>query len=161
MTERHRVAPELLDKLIPVGDVETWPGNARIGDLDTLAVSLHENTQYRPIIVQKSTMKIIAGNQTYRAAKDNLGWTHVAADVIDVDDQKAREIVLMDNRASDEATYDEGLLYKLIREHLDDGGSLVATGYDDADLQVLALVGAGSDRGGVRSAVAARHLSVK
>ena len=140
MTDLHNVAAELADHIVPVADLETWPGNARIGDLDRIALSLMENTQYRAILVQESTNRIMAGNQTYRAATERLGWTHIAVQTLDVSDAKAREIVLMDNRAADAATYDDTALYSLIMEHVEAGGDLIATGYDDADLAVLRQV---------------------
>jgi len=139
MTE-HKINAALIDMAVPVDTLTPWPGNARIGDLDRIATSLTQNTQYRPILVQASTNQIMAGNQTYRAATQILGWTEVAAQFIHVDDAKAREIVLMDNRAADGATYDDAALYELIKGHMEDGGDLLGTGYDDADLAVLAQV---------------------
>lgn len=117
---------------VPVGDLTPYPGNARTNNLDTITESLTAHGQYRPLIVQKSTGYILCGNHTH-AAITELGWTHAAVQYVDVDDEQAKKILLVDNRASDTATYDDDLLAEL----LDSLTDLEGTGFDDLDLDAL------------------------
>ncbi|MBO0819588.1 MAG: hypothetical protein J2P26_01920 [Nocardiopsaceae bacterium] len=126
---------------VPIDAVAPMPGNARVGAHDLISTSLTEHGQYKPLIVQRSTGHIIAGNNTYAVAKSH-GWDHIAVQYIDVDDAKARRIAIHDNRTNDLAEYDESLLLELLREigenddqDLADLGSLGFTG-DDIDALV-------------------------
>jgi ParB-like chromosome segregation protein Spo0J len=135
----HNIAPELVEQAVAIGDVLPWPGNARRGDMDKLKMSLTLNTQYRELVVQKSTGQIMAGNQTHRAAVE-LGWDMIAVAYRDVSDEEALAIVLMDNKAADDNTYDDTELYELLLLAGDMGINLEATGFDDADVAILAQV---------------------
>lgn len=108
------------------------PKNPRKGSVEQIKVSLEENGQYKPIIVQKSTNYILAGNHTYLAAQQ-LGWKELMALVIDVDDTTAVKIMLADNKTADQSTYDSGILVDVL-QGLDD---LVGTGYEAADLELM------------------------
>ncbi len=116
----------------PLARLQQYPGNPRRGDVAAIAASLEANGQYRPVVVQKSTGYVLAGNHTVQAA-ESLGWSEVAAVVLDVDDDRAARIVLADNRTADLARYDDGALLHLLND-LDD---LDGTGYDDHDLEAL------------------------
>jgi DNA modification methylase len=132
---RAKSAPPLelpAPELVPLDAIERYPGNARTHDLDLIVESLAVNSQYRPLIVQDSTGRIIAGNGTHEAA-ERLGWERVYVQRIDVSDEHARRILLVDNRANDRAGYDEALLAELLQ----DLPSLEGTGYADDDLQAI------------------------
>jgi ParB-like chromosome segregation protein Spo0J len=116
-------------------DLKEYPNNARRGDVSVLVESLKINGQYRPIVVQKSTKFVLAGNHLLRAAKI-LGWDEVDAVVIDVDDQKALKIVLADNRTADLGDYNTDLLATLLSDLEDFEG----TGYSLADIEELEAV---------------------
>jgi ParB-like chromosome segregation protein Spo0J len=75
-------------------------------------VSLERFSQYKPIVVQRSTGHILAGNHTYQAAKMS-GWTHIAVVFKDCDDATALALMLADNRTSDLGVYDDALLLEL------------------------------------------------
>jgi hypothetical protein len=109
-----------------------YPNNARRGDVGVLVDSLKVNGQYRPIVVQKSTNYVLAGNHLLRAARV-LGWSEIDAVVVDVDDQKALKIVLADNRTADLGDYNTDLLQKLLEDLEDFEG----TGYSEADIAEL------------------------
>ena len=111
--------------------------NARRGDVDAIARSLETNGQYRRIVVNLGThtgrpLEVLAGNHTLDAAR-HLGWTSIAAEVVDVDDKQAARIVAADNRTADLGEYDNDALVELLRE----AGDLDGTGYEDADLDAL------------------------
>ncbi|WP_143659534.1 hypothetical protein [Streptomyces sp. MP131-18] len=113
--------------------IRPYPGNARLGNRKVIGTSLSKLGQYKPVIVQRSTGHILVGNNTYLTAQDQ-GWQEIAVQWVDVDDVRAREINLIDNRSNDLATgYDEKLLLQL----LEDVPDLSATGYAEEDVEAL------------------------
>lgn len=129
--------------LAPVESLQIYPGNARQGDIGMLTESLAVNGQYRPIVVNRPTGQILVGNHTYAAAVA-LGWPEIAVTYIDVDEAEARRIVLIDNRTSDLATYDDSRLLDLLTSLSAD---LKGTGYTPDDLDELLLGAAGRPAG--------------
>jgi ParB-like nuclease domain len=51
-------------RLVPTADLRPYPGNPRRGDLEAIKDSLERNGQYRPIVVNRRTMEVLAGNHT-------------------------------------------------------------------------------------------------
>lgn len=109
------------------------PNNPRRGDVNAIAASLERFGQVKPIIVQRATGYIVAGNHTYQAAC-KLGWAKVQVLVKDMTDEEARSYLIADNRTSDKGSYDEANLYELLSQTLD----LSGTGYDLDDVETLA-----------------------
>lgn len=106
--------PETLEKLkVPVDGLKHYGKNPRRGDVDMIADSLGRHGQYKPIVVRTGTMEVLAGNHTLKAAK-SLGWANIAATFIDVDDDQAARIVLVDNKTNDAAGYDDEELVALL-----------------------------------------------
>lgn len=110
--------------------------NARIGNIDAIAESLEVNGQYKPIVVNAGTRtgrknEVLVGNHTLSAALQ-LGWDEIQAVVVDLDNEGARRIVLVDNRTSDLAEYDSEVLADLLAE-----GALDGTGFEPVDLDEL------------------------
>ncbi len=131
--------PETLDSLaVPINDLTPYEQNPRQGDISLIAESLERNGQYRPIVVNKRGNVILAGNHTFWAAKE-LGWSSIAATFVDADEETARRIVLIDNRANDLASYDDEALAGMIQAIVDAEGpeGLIGTGFDTEDLDVL------------------------
>lgn len=123
---------------VPIDSVKPYGDNPREGDVGAICVSLERNGQYRPIVVNKRDGQILAGNHTWKAAVQ-LGWDGIAATFVDVDEETAKRIVLVDNRSNDLAAYDDSVLAALlegiVEEHGVDG--LVGTGFDGDDLDGL------------------------
>ncbi len=131
MTEEN--IPATLHKLVvPIGDVKQRKHNPRRGDIDAIAESLERNGQYRPIVVNKPTGEILAGNHCHQAAT-KLGWKHIAVTFVDVDEDEAARIVLADNRTADLGDYDDTLLLNLLRSLDEPAG----TGYTQEDIDAL------------------------
>ena len=118
--------------LVDVTKLKGYDKNPRKGNVKAIAESLQTNSQYRPIVVQKNSMKILAGNHTWRAAKE-LGWKKIAVVFVDVDDDQAKRIVLADNRTNDLAEYDNEILAELLK----DLGDSVGTGYSEDDMNAI------------------------
>lgn len=132
-----RYADDLEPFMTPVGEVSQFPGNPRAGDVDEIIASIQRNGMYRPLIVQRSTGHILAGNHSYQACL-GLNATHVPVVKVDVDDDTARRIVLADNRTADIGGYDDGQLLKLLQEaSVADEMGLYGTGYEVNDLDRL------------------------
>ena len=111
--------------VVPVSDLHHYGRNPRKGDVAAIAESLLVNGQYKPIVVRTGTMEVLAGTHTLKAARE-LGWDEIAATFVDVDDDAAARIVLVDNRTNDLAEYDEDALAIMLSSLPD----LVGTGFD-------------------------------
>lgn len=124
-----------------VGELSPYHHNPRRGNIDAIAESLQVNGQYRAIVVNIGTltgrpMEVLAGNHTLAAAKQ-LGWKHITATTVDVDDLGAARIVAADNRTADLGGYDDEVLSSLLSEIADEAASLAGTGYTEDDLANL------------------------
>jgi site-specific DNA-methyltransferase (adenine-specific) len=137
---KPRPGVELDIARVAIGTLRPYPRNPRRGNIEAIKQSLATNGQYRPIVVNRRTGEILAGNHTWRAARE-LGWSEIAVTYLDVDDEQAARIVLADNRANDLSGYDNEALADLLIEL----PSLEGTGYDRDDLDaLLADLGIGS-----------------
>ena len=116
------------DQVITVktSEITPWPGNPRRGDVARIAASVKEHGQYRPILVQSSTNQIIAGNQTYEAITKKLKRKTCKVLFLDVDDEEAVKILMVDNRLGELGYNDGEDLYALLQS-LEDPTS--GTGY--------------------------------
>lgn len=144
MPAHPSIAPQLAAHSVPIDDLTPWPANPRRGDLDAMAESLTTNGQFRLAVVQDSTGYIVAGNHMWHAAKQ-LGWTHIAAVRLDLDDNDAKRILAADNRVGDRGAYDEAALVELLSELAGTDTGLAGTGYDTDDLDDLAEMLAAPD----------------
>lgn len=115
-----------LDALVP------HPENARVGDVGAISMSLEALGQYRPLVVNRRTNHVLAGNHTLQALQ-HLGHKTAAVTWVDVDEATERRILLADNRTAELATYDEKALLDLLLT-VDD---LAGTGYSPEDLEAL------------------------
>lgn len=152
MTEKTivwRGAEELRSHLVPRSSISQHPDNPKEHDLGAIAASLARFGQVVPVLVQRSTGWIIAGNGRWEAVpmvgelERTLGvgpgddWTHVAAVFVDFDDLTAKAYAIADNRTHDlGGGYNDEKLAKLLSE-LSASGSLVGVGYDQEDVDGL------------------------
>lgn len=118
---------------IDIDDAKPYRKNPRVGNLDAIRESIRENGFFAPIIVQKSTGEILAGNHRWMAAKAE-GFKKVPAVYVDVDDQHAAKIVLADNRTNDLASYNSEILSDILAGL---PTASVGTGYDDQAVRSL------------------------
>ena len=126
------IAPPLKALSVLIGERRPYPDNPRRSNLEPLVESLERNDQYRPIVVNRRTMEVLCGNHIFLAARE-AGFSEIAATFVDVDDEQARRILLVDNRTSDLGTYDLEALLSVLQGFDDLGG----TGYDDRFLREL------------------------
>lgn len=122
---------------VPIDSLTPDPANARshgARNLEQIAASLTAFGQRKPIVVQASGRIVRAGNGTLEAAK-SLGWTEIAAVVIDEDNATASQFAIADNRTAELAEWDEQTLVSLLDGMEKDARELV--GFSDAELQAL------------------------
>lgn len=131
MTKGH-----LTTESVSIDTVKPHPKNVRQGDIGAISESLKAHGQYRAIVAQRSTGHILAGNHTWKAAKQ-LGWTEITTHFIDCDDDQAMRILLADNRANDLAMYDQEALAQLLIELSSSEQVLLGTGYTSEFLDQL------------------------
>ena len=121
---------------VAIADLELHPHNPRQGDIGEIMQSLEAHGQFRAIVVQKSRMRICAGNHTTQAAQ-LLGWKTIAAHVLDIDDDQALRILLADNQTGDQATNDPAILADLLEGLIGSEYGLEGTGFTGDDLDNL------------------------
>jgi ParB-like chromosome segregation protein Spo0J len=94
------------------------PSNARKHGGPNLAAiqgSLAVYGQRKPIVANRRTKAVIAGNGTLEAARA-LGWTHIAVVFTDDDPVTAAGFAIADNRTAELAEWDGEALDRLLRE---------------------------------------------
>lgn len=133
MAEVREQAYELVD----VADLAPHPDNPRQGDVEAIAESVDQNGFYGALVAQRSTGHVLAGNHRLLAAQ-RRGIGRVPVVWVDVDDDRAKRILLADNRTNDLAGYDEQSLAELLQDLSVTEAGLAGTGYTDTDLAKLA-----------------------
>lgn len=122
--------------LVDIDEVKRHPDNPREGDVDAIVESIEVNGFIAPVIVQKSTGYIVAGNHRYEALLA-LGETRIPVIQVDVDDQMAKRYLIADNRTSDLGRYDEQALVAALLDLQASEIGLAGTAYTDAALELL------------------------
>ncbi len=92
------------------------PANARSHDdrnLAAIAASLKQFGQAEPLVVQRSTGKVIGGNGRMTAMKA-LGWTECDVVELDLDDTQATALGIALNRTGELAEWDLPALTKIL-----------------------------------------------
>jgi hypothetical protein len=110
------IAEQLRPLAAPCSDLTPDPANARRHPEPNLAAlkgSLRAYGQRRPIVVNRRTGTIEAGNGTLRAALA-LGWSHLAVVYVDDDPVTAAGFSIADNRTAELAEWDREALDRLL-----------------------------------------------
>lgn len=135
----NHIAEQLQFLALRVSDLTPDPANARrhpSRNLEAIKASLRLYGQRKPLVVRREGLVVEAGNGTLEAAKA-LGWTHIAAVLVDDDPVTATGYAIADNRTAELAVWDEealaALLGQLQLEELD----LDALGWSDDELSQL------------------------
>lgn len=135
-------------ELADIDDLKPHPDNPRVGEVGTIAASIDAHGFYGAVVVQKSTGYVLAGNHRLSAARAK-GLTQIPAIYIDADETLAKRILLVDNRASERATWDHEALAELLGDLDGHNVDLATIGWDPADLdaldQYLANLGLGDE----------------
>lgn len=127
---------ELTVELVDCESLTLYPENPRQGDIGAIVESLQVHGQYQPLVVNRRNREVLAGNHRLLAARA-LDWEQIAVVWVDADEERARRIVLADNRTSDLASYNDELLAELLADLASRPAGLVGTGYSGDDLDEL------------------------
>lgn len=131
------IHPDLAPLARPIHDLTPYPGNAKLHDLAVIRESLERYGQWRAAVVQEGTGFVVAGNGMLAAALE-LGWDTLAAVTVTVDDDTARDMLLMDNRSAERGGgYDDDALLELLDAAAAGGRSLAGTGWDAEEHEAL------------------------
>lgn len=134
---QHTKPEKSATELVQTSTLEPYFRNPRVGNVPLIVESLKAHGQYKPLIVNIGSLtgrprEVLAGNHLMQAGLQ-LGLEKMLVHWLDVDDDEAARIVLVDNRASDKGGYDSEALAGL----LVDLDGLAGTGYSDGDLSRL------------------------
>ncbi|MCE9636448.1 MAG: ParB N-terminal domain-containing protein [Planctomycetes bacterium] len=125
---------------VPIASLSPDPANARTHDaknLGAIQASLAKFGQRKPIVVQRQGMVVRAGNGTLAAAKA-LGWTEIAAVVVDESDIEATGYAIADNRTTDLSSFDDEVLGQLLAAlDADPDFDATLTGFTAAEIERL------------------------
>lgn len=116
---------------LPIESFVVDPQNARKHDernLQAIEASLRRFGQRLPIVVQRNGMIVRAGNGRLAAAL-RLGWTHLAAVLVDDVDAHSAAFAIADNRTAELAEWD----WEKFTEVLDQ----IRVDYPDLDMNEL------------------------
>jgi len=133
----ENIHPDLLPLVAEIASLVPDPRNARLHDkrnLAEIARSYSEHGQLKPIVVQRSTRIVVAGNGQLEAAK-MLGWRKIAVLFVDQNDSQAKQYALRDNRTAELAHWDIDALTSAFNELAGDGVTLTELGWTELELE--------------------------
>ena len=122
---------------LPITDLVMNPRNPRThpaGQIERLMASLQRDGQTKPVLARAENKMLIAGHGITQAATQ-LGWTHLAALLWDVDQATADRVMLADNRLAELSASDKDRMAQLLGEI--EQGDYLATGFTDAEVEKL------------------------
>lgn len=126
--------------LVDIQTLLPLQNNPRKGDVDAIASSYSEFGQVKPIVVRPNgdgTSTVIAGNHQLQAAKQ-LGWTHIAAVSMSVDDARAIAFALADNRTMELGHTEQDQLFALLDDIRPEYYELLdGLGWDEFEMAAL------------------------
>jgi len=124
---------------VPISSLTSDPRNARQHGQRNLAVlrsSLTRFGQRRPVVVVKSTRRVIAGNGLLRAATD-LGWESIEAIFVEDNESEAKAFALVDNRSAELSLWDDVELGEQLAELRGGDWPVEDLGWSRADYDAL------------------------
>jgi hypothetical protein len=99
----HNIDSNLIHLAVNLDTLVLDPNNAKHHgpkSIQGIQKSLTKYMQKKPVVVRKGTNVVLAGNGTVEAAR-GLGWTHIAATVVEMDDLAAAGYAIADNRTAE------------------------------------------------------------
>lgn len=128
---------------VPLTELHFWPGNARRGIVPQIVESMKANGVFNPLVVQKSTNRVIAGNHRMKALtalheEDPEKWAGTAPVIyVDVNDSRANRMNIADNKTSDDADWDKRALADQLAALAAEEDGLDGTGFDPWEVEEL------------------------
>ena len=119
---------DLIIEMVAVDTLLAHPENPRRGRVDKIVESIKAHGFLGTLTAQTSTRHILIGNHRWRAAKE-AGLTHVPVRWLDIGDEDAKRVLIIDNRTSDQAENDQVLLTQLLQSLAPTTAGLSGTGW--------------------------------
>jgi site-specific DNA-methyltransferase (adenine-specific) len=136
-TTSHAISTRLTVRTARLTDLHPDPANARKHDdrnLGAIDASLRTFGQVEPLVVQKSSGKVIGGNGRLEVMR-RAGVSECEIVEVDVDDVQATALAIALNRTAELAAWDDTTLARLLESLPDE--AFAATGFAEGDLKDL------------------------
>lgn len=137
MSDTWKGPRELRDLLVQISELKEDPDNARAHPAENraaVAASLQNFGQQVPVVVNKKTWTVIAGNNVLTTARE-LGWTHLAAVAVDEESGLSTAYAISDNRIGELGRWDVAALAEAFRKI--DGDPAMLVGWDQGYINTL------------------------
>lgn len=125
---------DLSPLMVPIDDVKQNPRNYNNGDVEEIMALIEDIGMYRPIIVERETKEIIAGNHTWMACKQ-LHAEVIPVIWFDGEDEDQIRAMIGDNGTARSARPDEALLLDLLHDLEGTERGLNGLGYNQRDIE--------------------------
>lgn len=115
---------------VAVADLELDPHNLRAHGPESIKACMDSLTafgQVEPLVVQKSSMRVIGGNGRLLAMRQ-LGWKTCYINPLDIDDNRAKALSIVLNRTGEKSHWDAAALSQIDE---------IIAGMDDAEIANL------------------------
>ena len=122
---------------IPLDQLHPDPDNARTHSGRNVAAvkeSLVSNSQYAPLVVNKSDMVIVVGNCRYQAMQ-MLGWTEADCVLMDLTPEQVRRLSILDNRTAELSEWEPAMLKDMVGDLEAYGTDIGRLGFDEDELR--------------------------
>jgi len=126
----------LIIRRVALADLHVDPANARLHgerNLEAIQASLARFGQAEPLVVQRSSGRVVGGNGRLVAMR-SLGWTHADVVELDLSETQATALGIALNRTAELAEWDLPALGRLL-ESLDAEHELAGVGYSEDEMQ--------------------------
>ncbi|GJM43879.1 MAG: methyltransferase [Gemmatimonadota bacterium] len=138
VTDAHNIVADLAHLAVRTEDLVLDPRPHRVHPPEELAhlqASLSRYGQDQPLVVQRQGMIVRIGNGRLKAARA-LGWSHIAAIVLDADEATMIARGILDNRVADLAKNDADVIAELLAD-LQGIDTTLPVGFDDGEIARL------------------------
>lgn len=127
-----QIAKDLESLAVSLSELKPAEHNARKGDVAAIKNSYERFGQRKPIVANRSSKEIIAGNHQYQAALE-LGWDKIAVVFVEDDEETATAYAIADNRIGQLGEWNvEELVLAFEKIDYADFG---ATGFTEGDVE--------------------------
>ena len=132
----HNIASALMRRAVPIEDCIHLPNNPRRSDTEALAESYKQFGQLKTLIgvpADNGKIMIVSGNHQLRAARDILGWSHIAVDVhTELTEEQVAAFVVLENHWGNIGDIDDSATLDFIEQSgMDFVDMFDMVGYDE------------------------------
>lgn len=126
---------DLTPLMQPIDTVEQHTANYNNGDVEQIMASIERIGMYRPIIVDRDSRQILAGNHTWMACKQ-LEATQIPVIFFDGDDEQQLAALVADNGIAAKARPDDAMLLDLLKDlEANSVQGIEGLGFDHRDIE--------------------------